>query len=516
MPGKYNDSSIANSICLAIGSQLSCRYTSCLVCLIFALTTLAVQNGVVDTTHKTHVLNPYDTRPNIHIDTLHADLRAGLRVLERKYRPELLERHSVVGAGFEAIVGKLVLRSLEPNDDLHENTIVIGVTGGSSSCTRDAWPRLLAARLADQLGPSRIQLRNAAMGTTSQLITAPCIHTLVGDAVDILFWEFAMNDEYHMSNGAENAGSLRTRVADAYIRQAIALDPPAIGFVHFWDLRVHLYQTVETHLPDRSFEPTCTVMRYYDSIYDRYFAVNVIGFMSESGLYRNKTEFLRDGHHPNRFGYDVAVDMITYCIYKAAIASIKKLSLTSNDVDHRHGRLKTTILPDYPLLTTHKEQSQYGLPGQRLFGHCLMAAKPNFGHSTGIRVMQNVSLFNAGNADLTREDRDLRFVIGACGTSRELVLSIHVPNIAYVIIGCGQGNSIKCRNLLRVELEDVGVITPNVDVSADVMEQFVGWVHKTTVLQASGRPRRMSLCSTANESDVQVSRIIVMQHMPSI
>ena len=55
------------------------------------------------------------------------------------------------------------------------------------------------------------RIRNAGQGTTSQLVTAPCIHQLVGtklnttpaasaheiaaNSVDLLMWEFAMNDE---------------------------------------------------------------------------------------------------------------------------------------------------------------------------------------------------------------------------------------------------------------------------------------------------------------------------------
>jgi len=68
---------------------------------------------------------------------------------------------------------------------------VIGVTGGSSTAGNFSWSDRLKDKSERSLNIS-VELRNAAIGSTSQLVTASCIQSLVGDSIDILFWEFAM------------------------------------------------------------------------------------------------------------------------------------------------------------------------------------------------------------------------------------------------------------------------------------------------------------------------------------
>ena len=91
---------------------------------------------------------------------------------------------------------------------LKNETFVVGVTGGSSTCEAGgadqlgpvrgiSWPRYFERWLrSDVIGARAATVRNGARGATSQLMTAPCIRTLVGDNLDLLLWEFAMNDEY--------------------------------------------------------------------------------------------------------------------------------------------------------------------------------------------------------------------------------------------------------------------------------------------------------------------------------
>jgi hypothetical protein len=135
------------------------------------------------------------------------------------------------------------------------------VTGGSSTAGNTSWPSRLADMLSKQLNISNIDLRNAAMGSTSQLVTSPCIQTLVGPEVDVLFWEFGMNDEPKVWHPKGPSVSLRQRMAEVYIRQAIDLNPLAIGFVHFGDLKIHDWQGSIHDLPDWFFHPTSNVMR---------------------------------------------------------------------------------------------------------------------------------------------------------------------------------------------------------------------------------------------------------------
>lgn len=222
------------------------------------------------------------------------------------YGQDVLDRVTRVGADLHLSLGARLTSALHG-----DRPFIIGVTGGSSTAGKSAWPALLEARLRKHLGGVRIITRNAAQGTTSQLVTAPCIQNLVGAQIDLLLWEFAMNDEYEWLHG-ECPDCTRRRSAEAYLRQAISIGPAAMGFVHLWDLDIHSW-TGALPLPNKSVAPTNQILDSYGvrnhfsaSIIDTIWQVN----STNRSQRIDKTLFLRDGHHPNDQGNAIIVDLL--------------------------------------------------------------------------------------------------------------------------------------------------------------------------------------------------------------
>lgn len=459
-----------------------------------------------------HVLN----NAGMHLlrDVLTAKLNSELTELRRKYPSKVLEKHILVGSGLGQAVTTRVIETLMHN----ETSFIVGVTGGSSTSGDFAWPTRLVDWMSRRLHVPNVVLQNAAVGSTSQLVTAPCIQSLLGDHTDLLMWEFGMNDEHpEFMNGSQPIGQYyyRHRAAEAFIRQAIALNPIAMGFLHFWDLEIHTFQHPGSHhakdrtLPNRSYHPTSSVLRYYDAVYNRYFAVDVIGFMWEADIFRNKSEILRDEHHPNDLTYNVAVDMLAYCLLKASVEFLKG---RDTDIPIVEPNDPGSLIWAYPTLTHGSSvKSPYVLPSQRLLGHCLTAWRPAFSpQNTSIVVVQNhENVIDVGKAAPGRQDRQLRFVVGPCNTSR-LVLDIYVPNIAFVMIDPGMRRGDHAIRHLQVDFEDTGTAPANVDVSVDIVGFFYSWVHKTETL-IHRYPRRLSVCSSSNYTSL--SRISIMQQI---
>jgi hypothetical protein len=227
-------------------------------------------------------------------------------------------------------------------------------------------------------------------------------------------------------------------------------------------------------------------------------------------MYRNKTDFLRDMHHPNDRGYDVAVDLLTYCIVKAALEFFR------NPREHGLDLIRPIPLAQspvwtHPMMTYKTEYSQYALPGKRLFGHCLTSLRPTFARTNTIQVIQNSGpIVDVGRADPARADRKTSFVIGPCShNSSNFIVSIDIPNIVYVLISCGMDQASTCKSI-QAEFDDVGIVEPNVDVTADPMDFFYSWVHRMDRI-TTDVPRRLHLCSRSH--DIRLSRLVILQRV---
>ena len=466
----------------------------------------------------------------VHSELAIADLRSRLvaerdRVSARFSAPALAE--SIVhGAGISAALGARLTAAV-----LDSGPFVVGVTGGSSTAGRHSWPAALQAWLrSDAVGAANAEVRNAGQGTTSQLITAPCIRALAGDGLDLLLWEFAMNDEYEyvVHDSAPNF-PIRRRVAEAYIRQAAQLAPGALGFVHLWDLDIHHYAG-GPGLPNKAFSPTNAVASAYSPVFDRYFALDVIGAMWTSGLYTDKSAFLRDPHHPNdELGYASLNDLLAYSILTPWIAYLDAGAPPQAPLTPAAVAAAAAAVRAHPMLTLARDD--LFLPGERTLAHCYMAMPPQFSDpaSGALRAVHGPECsatdtrdcdptVNVGRSDADRDDRQLRFTPTKCTggddvdagspTSGGMLFSADVRRLAAVLIDCGYGEGDYCLNALDVFLDGKAIKATH--APNDILAAFYKWAHKVDLDALADSPTH-SLRVCARGDEAHFSRLVVLE-----
>ena len=440
------------------------------------------------------------------------------------YNETSLNRFVLLGGGAQEGIGQTLTKAF-----MKGGTFTVGVTGGSATAGDFSWPNKLLDWLR-RMGISNATVRNAAQGTTSQLVTAPCIRSLVGDHIDLLLWEFAMNDEFeHIDRDVGPVFPMRRRVAEAWIREAISLKPKAIGFVHIWDLTIHSFEgRSASNIPNKAFHPTTTVMDHYQSVFNRYFSLDTMGMIwhkfsnSESPQLLNMTRFLRDSHHPNDFCYNIIADLISFAILKPWMMHVKSLMQTHDKSPYNEE--PPPAISSVPLLSvspSQKEVKEVPLPWRNaLRSHCYMSALPQFSTSSPIGpVLQSCSdhkngtrgcgldTTNTGRSDVRRQDRALAFTLkNKCaedGRSGGSLFRLSARKIGYILIDCGY-NQIHCGDTIHAYL-DGRLIGPNVDLRGDIMSAFYSWTHKV----------QCPIPRTDNESESDSSSILrseVTQH----
>ena len=295
--------------------------------------------------------------------------------------------------------------------------LTIGVTGGSATQGDYAWPNLLSKYLSD-FGFT-VDMRNAAQGSTSQVVTGPCLQQLIGGEGenDLILWEFGMNDimnvEKHRTDkivSDENVCTLspiRCAAADCWIRDAIDSKPLSIGFVHLWDIMIHDYKfrpNDKSELPDRSFRPTNIAMRRYVKNFNSYFSINVMDMIHDLNLVDDKTKFLRDIHHPNDYGYEIITDLLYYALLETWMNGLEafKDSCTTQSV--------STTPPMFNL-------PNILYPKSGIKPHCLMSFPPQFGTYSAITPstpLNASSIVHMGKVDAHRSDRKDFFLPSEC------------------------------------------------------------------------------------------------------
>lgn len=439
--------------------------------------------------------------------------------LRARFPPSALERARVTGIGLSAAVGERLTTAAVSGEEY-----VVGVTGGSSTAGRSSWPAMLQAWLrSPAIGIAGANVRNAAQGTTSQLVTAPCIFALVGGEVDLLLWEFAMNDEYeYVASDAGPAWPMRKRVAEAYVRQAAQLNPGAIGYVNLWDLDIHSYHSGPI-LPNKAFGPTAAVAAAYAPVYDRYFAIDVIGAMFHSGLYSEKSAFLRDAHHPNDFGYAAIVDLISLAMIEPWIEYLDTSAMGSPalKIDTSTAIVAANVR-SHPMLTPSRDDLY--MPGERTLAHCYMAMPPQFsdaasnalravhtGACTAVDVRDCDPTVNFGRSDANREDRQLRFTPAECapdGNSGGMLFATSIRDLAAVLVDCGYSEGNYCLSAIDVFL-DGHKIGPS-HAPNDILSAFFKWAHKVNGSSLSeSQTHSLRVCARGGEA--HFSRLIVLE-----
>ena len=457
------------------------------------------------------------------LDALRGRLAAELARASATFNGTAATSYRAAGGGLSRALGASLTAAA-----IGGGNFVVGVTGGSSTAGRSSWPARLQAWLRGPAGITRAEVRNAAQGTTSQLVTAPCIRALVGDGVDLLLWEFAMNDEYEfISHDRGPDWPIRRRVAEAYIRQAAQLGPGAMGFVHLWDLDIHTYSG-GSNLPNKAFAPTTAVAGEYAPVFDRYFAIDVIGAMWASQLYKDKSDFLHDEHHPNSFGYDVILDMLVVAIVEPWLAYLdaggngsdaSAVSRSSRDAATAAATVRT-----HPLLTPPRDD--LFLPGDTTFAHCYMAMPPQFSDVArgSLRPVHNAtctatdprdcdSTVNLGRSDAARDDRQLRFTLTACtagGVAGGMLFTVDVRRISAILIDCGYTQGDYCLGAIDVFLDGVAV-TP-AHPPEDILGAFYKWTHRVDAALLTDAPTH-ALRVCAHGSEAHFSRIVVLEQL---
>ena len=315
---------------------------------------------------------------------------------------------------------------------------------------------------------------------------------------------------------------MRRRVAEAYIRQAAQLGPGALGFVHLWDLDIHSYAG-GPDLPNKPFAPTNAVAAAYAPVFDRYFAVDVIGAMWTSQLYADKSTFLRDPHHPNDFGYDALIDLLAIAIAEPWLAYLAAGG-DGSDAGGGGGNAAAataSAVRAHPMLTSARKG--LFLPGERTLAHCYMAMPPQFSVVADglLRPVHGAACaaadprdcdatVNTGRSDADRDDRQLRFTVSACadgGAAGGMLFTADVRHIAAVLIDCGYGAYTSCLDALDVYL-DGAVIAPSPHAQSDIIDAFFTWAHSVEAL-ADAPTHSLRICARGTEA--QFSRLVVLE-----
>jgi hypothetical protein len=317
---------------------------------------------------------------------------------------------------------------------------------------------------------------------------------------------------------------MRRRVAEAYIRQAAQLGPGALGFVHLWDLDIHGYAG-GPEIPNKAFAPTNAVAAAYATVFDRYFAVDVIGAMWASQLFVDKSAFLRDPHHPNDFGYDALLDLLAIAIVEPWLAYLSAGGDGSDAAGGGGGghaaAASAAAVRAHPMLTPAR--SGLFLPGERTFAHCYMAMPPQFSvvadgslrpvHGAACAAADPracASTIDTGRSDADRDDRQLRFTPTACtggGAAGGMLFAVDVRRIAAVLIDCGYGAYTYCIDALDVYLDDTA-ITPSPHAPSDIIDAFYTWAHRVEAL-TDAPTHTLRVCARGDEA--HFSRLVVLE-----
>ena len=371
----------------------------------------------------------------------------------------------------------------------------IGISGGSATQGDYAWPTMVKKYMNQKLGMI-VDMRNAAQGSTSQVVSAPCLKQLIGGEgeVDLILWEFGMNDILG-DDGVENhrtddivtddevclKSPIRCAAADCWIRDAINIKPSALGFIHLWDIKIHEYKyqsNDKSNLPDRSFRPTNMAMRHYGGKYNSYFSINVMQMIHELDLVTDKTEFLRDPHHPNDYGYNIITDLFLVALLEIWIKGIDS-NVSCSNVDSVHEIQPLFNIPNVIY------------PQENLRPHCLMSFQPQFGsYSTIVPLMLNMSnsIVHMGKADIHRTDRKDFFMPSPCEGNNGnggLHFEVKISNPKSLFIDCGLSTQSSCRKyrIFFDELEIENHIHLNGDnklenrINHSFLYWYGGWIH---------------------------------------
>lgn len=443
-------------------------------------------------------------------------LRARLQEIEESYKTIPIER-SVISSASLKLLDKAFSSSNQPRK------FVVGVTGGSSTAgggigILKTWPYLYVEQLK-KLGFD-VELRNAAQGTTSSSITAPCLAELVGHDVDLLFWEFAMND-------GDRVEELFGAQLEYWIRQAMQLKSrPSLGFVYIWTMFKSPWMHLNQSLP---------VLNHYIPYND------VIGMLLPpilAFIKDNKFEdMVADTHHPKEHVHKMIADLLSLGTLRALLNDAPDHTIKRDPPPFYYSR----YVWEYPELMDSRPS-------------CIMSVVPQYAKSNDIHLQcqtaegrtlsledpwqtkaldlesfkeeevlpwghtrcENYDVRQDGRADLWRWDRKYRWYPNRCNSGSTLMfnfegspdfIAITASNVSNLVVAV-DGRPIHSNRPFKEE----GVM----------VKAFYPWLHelkKGELASSSSKVGQeqhvLSLCSPHCAFCSQVERVMLFYLPPS-
>jgi hypothetical protein len=287
----------------------------------------------------------------------------------------------------------------------------LGVTGASGTAALYTWPyavrELLAARGV------HTELTNAAHGATRSADTAPCLRALLGDGIDVLFWEFAITDRW------DNATAGLAR----YVRHAACGSARALVAVYLWTVRVRDWSQFEPRLPpelDRTFPQVVAALRGFDG---PTLAVNFAGIFRDMGW--GKARLLRDPTHPTAAAYAVMGHVLAEGLGE---------------------RLRDPRGPRHPRRNCAPTW-------------CLNLATPTFGQPNGIVLEHGARIADVGEHGPGRIDTRFVAKLPRCETAeRARVAFLHPAALVGLSLVCETSVVLPWEYPIRVPCSDAGVV----------------------------------------------------------
>ncbi|KAM0753571.1 hypothetical protein T439DRAFT_346000 [Meredithblackwellia eburnea MCA 4105] len=428
------------------------------------------------------------------------------------------------------------------------DSFLIGVTGGSSTAGGEKyWPYLMQQHLREHVGFSNVFVRNAAKGGTGQFINSPCFQSLLGnkgtdrysertgEPMDLLLWEFAMNDGlfYYQKYREDEIMTerARRRSSETWIRAGLDAGVTAFGFLHLWEARIHEWEWGMEDTPNRAWRPTNDIMQKYGSVAES-FSVNAFDFIYQGGIpdrinYANasKTDFLMDEHHPLLeihpvFGEFMAAQLIKIWIdWLDAAPQAMYEPLPGLDL----------IIPGRNL---GDEVDLPAIPSRDIRSHCLVAPTPQFGHynpmslvchdgeiewmgSTSRDVMESWpcewNLTTRGKHFVDRSDYNVYYEVPMCSTGKKLRLRVReVQNWKYFFIQCDLKKLYDCT---RLQITVDGAEIPKnvvLHYNDNLMYEGVDWAHDfgDNLFTYEGEYVEVQMCTQDNPANMDPTRVI--------
>ena len=371
---------------------------------------------------------------------------------------------------------------------------VIGVTGGSSSTFNFSWPALVTAWLSTRLHVT-VELRNAAQGSTSSLAQAACIAPLVGDDVDLLFWEFAMNEEATRANATATRADMFVHHVEAFLRQAIELGVPAVAFVYIWEGAIagmrHRAMNASRWLPDALYPALLGLLRAYAGAHGGLLAMDAVRMIASQGVVANFSAVLEDGHHPSRAGFKFIADLVAHALLRAWIDGLQPVPYRAPQP-----------LDGVPVRSS-PAASLGLLPQQASRAHCFTTRVPRFGDARNsvVAAAPLPRAVNVGKSSVFRADRTLYLELPRCAGKGGLALRLHSRRggaLSLVLVGCGKLR--RCPRALAVFVNGARLAHNVPRLSQSAYRVHFGFAHR---LNASApRPvHTFELCRTAENDD---------------